>query len=680
MSELDLPELELWFRRGRQNQAPVTFRNKVLSKVNSGQGGTKKGARAWSGARPAFVKQPKAYSRRAVIKARIVKMNSKGIRAASLHVKYIEREGVERDGSKGVLYSGHENFDRDELTNFLDKEEHQFRFIISPEDGDELELTAYTKTIMEKMEKDIGRRLIWGAVNHYNTDNPHTHVVVRGICRDGHNLQIHPDYIKNGMRNRAQEIASRELGLRTEQDIAQQRNKEISQERVTSLDREIAKFTTNNEFRFPGADSEKRLWIDRNVVVARLQTLEKIGLAQWQEDMSWRMQEGWEATLKIMGERGDIIKSMYRSVGRDAPGYNIYRNGDVIPEIEGKIVDKGLHDELHDRYYLTIEQTNGQMSYIQLDHNIKHDSLSEGQIIHIKSKKGNWLKPTTDKNIQKIQQENNGLYSRAAHAASIKENTIWIGLRDEQHEHKVGNNQDKGESDIVIIGEGEGEQKPKGKEISKDEFIDSHEQRLNRLASMKLAEKLDDGVWKPVEDFVAKLQKLQLEKPLHHMLINKRSELELAEQVAYKGVTWLDRFTEEGMQNEIAPYGFGAEVRGAILDRMKAVHEMGINPRNQQRFAMLAELERQELGKYLDTRDGTQYQELNVGETIKGRINAVVQSASGKRYVQVLDDLEKRHVLLPYRKTLEGMKDQRISLEQTRQKTIIQSLERKMER
>ncbi len=43
---------------------------------------------------------------------------------------------------------------------------------------------------MGRMEADLGTGLDWVAVNHWNTDNPHTHIVVRGRDDTGKDLII----------------------------------------------------------------------------------------------------------------------------------------------------------------------------------------------------------------------------------------------------------------------------------------------------------------------------------------------------------------------------------------------------------------------------------------------------------------------------------------------------------
>jgi type IV secretory pathway VirD2 relaxase len=44
------------------------------------------------------------------------------------------------------------------------------------------------------MERDLGTKLDWIAVDHYNTDNPHVHLLIRGKAEDGRDLVISRDY------------------------------------------------------------------------------------------------------------------------------------------------------------------------------------------------------------------------------------------------------------------------------------------------------------------------------------------------------------------------------------------------------------------------------------------------------------------------------------------------------
>ena len=59
-----------------------------------------------------------------------------------------------------------------------------FGFIISPEDAAELgDLRTFTRELMTDVARDLGTKLDWITVHHWNTDNPHIHVLIRGRAR-----------------------------------------------------------------------------------------------------------------------------------------------------------------------------------------------------------------------------------------------------------------------------------------------------------------------------------------------------------------------------------------------------------------------------------------------------------------------------------------------------------------
>jgi type IV secretory pathway VirD2 relaxase len=81
---------------------------------------------------------------------------------------------------------------------------HQFRFIVSAENGAELsDPRETTRNLMKQMEVDLGTKLDWIAVDHHNTGHPHTHILVRGVTKDDKTLNIAGDYIAYGIRERA---------------------------------------------------------------------------------------------------------------------------------------------------------------------------------------------------------------------------------------------------------------------------------------------------------------------------------------------------------------------------------------------------------------------------------------------------------------------------------------------
>ncbi|BDV38635.1 relaxase/mobilization nuclease domain-containing protein [Methylocystis bryophila] len=187
-----------------------------------------KGRNAWS--RDANGVRTRA--RRVTVKARIVKLNpqrgaARGrqfacAKAVDAHLRYLERDGVNRDGQKGQVYSAER--DVDDGRAFLDRgrdDRHQFRFIVSAEEGVELtDLRETTRDLMKAMETDLGTKLDWIAVDHHNTGHPHIHILLRGVMDDGRILNIAGDYIAHGIRERASEIVTLELGRQTEQEVS----------------------------------------------------------------------------------------------------------------------------------------------------------------------------------------------------------------------------------------------------------------------------------------------------------------------------------------------------------------------------------------------------------------------------------------------------------------------------
>ena len=143
------------------------------------------------------------------------------------------------------------------------------------------DLRTFTRELMADAERDLGTKLDWVAVDHWNTDNPHIHVLVRGRADDGQDLVISRDYISRGFRGRAAERVTLELGPRSEQEIRNALEKEVEAERWTSLDRALARHLRRSRrccrpaSRRVGEDPELR-----RLMIGRAAKLERLGLAE----------------------------------------------------------------------------------------------------------------------------------------------------------------------------------------------------------------------------------------------------------------------------------------------------------------------------------------------------------------------------------------------------------------
>lgn len=184
----------------------------------------------------------RSRSRLVTVKTRIVR--NAGRRATlRAHLNYLRREGVTRDGERARMFGPQtDEADVQAFTDRCEEDRHHFRFIVSPEDAAGMSgLKGFARDLMAQAEKDLGTKLDWIGVDHWNTDNPHVHVILRGRADDGKDLVIARDYISHGMRARAQDFVTQELGPRTELDIRRSLEGQVEVERWTQLDRHLVR-------------------------------------------------------------------------------------------------------------------------------------------------------------------------------------------------------------------------------------------------------------------------------------------------------------------------------------------------------------------------------------------------------------------------------------------------------
>lgn len=159
------------------------------------------------------------------------------------HGRYLERDGAGREGERGQFYDRDHDVAEDarERLHDWDREDpRHFRIMLAPESGARIEdLREFTRELIERMERDLGLKLDWVAVDHHNTDNPHTHIILRGVREDGLDLMIPRDYMAHGLRYAARDAATELLGERGPEDQRLARSREIEARGFTRLDREL---------------------------------------------------------------------------------------------------------------------------------------------------------------------------------------------------------------------------------------------------------------------------------------------------------------------------------------------------------------------------------------------------------------------------------------------------------
>lgn len=310
-------------------------------------------------------------SRNTVIKTRVVRHTARSA-PLSAHLSYLRREGVTRDGERACLFGPEaEDADPKAFAERTQVDRHHFRFIVSPEDATEMsDLKGFARELMGQMEKDLGTKLDWVGVDHWNTDNPHVHIILRGRTDDSQDLVISRDYIKEGMRARAQDLVTQELGPRTDHEIRRNLERQIGAERWTALDRQIARdsYRTGVADLAPHPDRQPDEF--HAMKVGRLRKLETLGLADQVGPGQWVVSENAEKTLRALGERGDIIKRIHlglteRGIERGAASY-VLAGESIDDPVIGRLVDRGLDDELKGTSYAVVDGTDGRTHHIKL--------------------------------------------------------------------------------------------------------------------------------------------------------------------------------------------------------------------------------------------------------------------------------------------------------------------------
>ena len=547
-------------------------------------------------------------ARRVVVKARLVVFAQAAAGSAAVHLRYLQRDGVSQNAEPGQVYGP--TGDHADGEAFLERgkgDRHQFRFIVSPEDAGELDLRAFTRDLMTKAEADLGTRLDWIAVDHHNTDNPHTHLIVRGVDDQGRDLVIARDYISHGLRLQASALATDLLGPQTEQELATRLDREVAAERWTSLDRRLQERARDGVVELGGAANETTLRLR-----ARLQTLEGLGLAQDHGSGRFALRADLEPTLRAMGERGDIIRTMQRAfAGRAAP---LEIAGATSPRASiGRVIAKGLADELGDRGYLVVEGLDGKGRYVALPPGVDLGAYPQGGVVKLQARAPG-PRPA-DRAIAAVADA--GEYRPARHLALA------------QAEARAGEDPEA--------------------------FVGAHVRRLEALRRAGIVERVDQERWRLPADFLERATAYETGR-FGAVQVEVLADGPPQRQARLLGVTWLDRALIDGGRPGVT--GFGAEAREALEERRAYLVEQGLAERRGSAWRpmpdLLASLRRRELeavGAQVSGEMGLEYRPLTDGDRTRGTYTRALNLVSG-RFAMIDDGMG--FSLVPWRPVLEN--------------------------
>ena len=620
-------------RPGTPKQRDNAFINKVLRQTNKagaklgktvGKVGHRPGSRLGCGHVAArFAGASLApNARRVTIKTRLVNLSKAGPRSTVAHLRYIEREGVDRQGGPGHAYGP--TTDTADTAAFEERgrgDRHQFRFIVSPEDAEQLDdLRTYTRHLMARMEADLGTRLDWVAVDHWNTNNPHTHVVLRGKDDTGKDLIISRDYIAEGMRNRHAELATEWLGPRTELEIQRAMQREVDQERWTGLDRTLQRLAVDGLVG-PEKLAEPRLQRQRQILIGRLQRLQQMGLATEQQPGTWTIHADAESTLRAMGERGDIIRTMQRAMSGTQRDLAMFQPGEDGRAIVGRVVGKGLADELHDKGYLIVDGTDGKAHYVALPPRSELEQYPTGAVVGVK---GSADVRVADRNVAALAVD--GVYRTDHHLA-------------------------------VAQGQATPDRDPR-------DVVAAHVRRLEALRRAGIVEREAEGVWRVPGDLTERGRQYDAQRLGGGVAVELKSHIPIERQARVIGATWLDQQLIGGGKG-LGDLGFGADVKDALRQRTDFLVEQGLAERHGQRVVLarnlLGTLRGRELAKTaqdITAETGLEHRPLADGQRVVGIYRRSVMLCSG-RYAMLDDGMG--FSLVPWKPVIEQRLGQQLA-------------------
>jgi type IV secretory pathway VirD2 relaxase len=284
---------------------------------------------------------------RAIVKVHYFSHGGGGAAALRAHARYVARDAADRDldappikedpqiaRDAGERVEAHvRSLERDRgrffdaaedridatrrVADWAHQDRRHFRLILAAENGARLrDLRSFTREVMDRAERALGTRLEWVAINHWDTDNPHTHIVLRGRTEDGRDLMIPREFVSHGLRNAARDIATTRLGHRGRGDERLALERETRAHRPTRLDPLIEQ----------QLDGKRQIRLARleaptpdvaNALKARAQELKRLGLAQEIARNIFEFKLGWRDDLRRLELHLDIRKSLMRVRAQD---------------------------------------------------------------------------------------------------------------------------------------------------------------------------------------------------------------------------------------------------------------------------------------------------------------------------------------------------------------------------
>jgi type IV secretory pathway VirD2 relaxase len=485
--------------------------NRLLAKIKRGVSKSKniysaRGGLTSMGARGPVVKEGGIYNQRVIVKASYVLPDTRHARTLIRHhLHYAAHNKTDVFNKSPELYCHDDgSIDIKEKINDFQKAPHFFNIIISPENGDELDLKEFTRSFVAKVEADLGTKLDWAAGNHYDTNDPHVHLLFKGEDEHGKKLILTRDYISRGLRARASQVATTKLGLRSRDEVIRSLEFDVLKPAKTDLDKIILRASHENRIDLPNTYLDELQDLPKELFQRRLEFLETKDLVKKECEGVWHIDADLIKKLKELSRTSSIIERLSGDLKINNQACEIISAKNLFDQrVKGYVVERGFVDDHSNKEYLVVKSKEKKFLYVELEKYSEKTPAKVGEFIQIEGTKPFSGPKTSDGTILNESKNNGGIYDAARHA----ERASAQGLLPPS--------------------------------VTAKEYADVHVKRLEILASKGLIEKLDDQRFVIPSEYIEKLTheaKKSEERFIAHIKVTRLSPSRLSSPTLNRGL------------------------------------------------------------------------------------------------------------------------------------------------
>jgi len=415
------------------------------------------------------------------------------------------------------------------------------------------------------------------------------------------------------MRDVAEHLATLELGPVTQIDVAKKLSLQTTQERFTSLDRDLLSSCVKNIVDLSSVPKAGAEWSQR-FNLWRVKHLAKMGLAEKVGMGRWRLDDKLEDTLRRMGDRGDILKAYHKSLKAariERPSFNdpVYDPLDSLAKpVTGRVIKTGILDDVNDRSFMVLDTMSGEAIFVETGSEANIAEIEPGMIV--KAGPQSFQPKTSDYTIADIASKRGGVYSPSAHELSDPS--------------------------------------------AREGYVQAHVRRLEAMRRAGHAVRNQDGSFNIPKDYLSKAALYERSKGR-----SNPAKLEILSRARLSGVTkqmgktWLD--TELMLKSSHQPLsGFGAEVEAAKAERRQYLMSNKLLSKSGEvtggTLDALEKFDLDDAAKGLSSELEKPYKIAPEAGRVSGTYTSMIERSSG-RYAII--EKSKEFTLVPWRKTMD---------------------------